>query len=172
MTNSYPYDKRARIIRNYGSEERYHNSEVGMNSRLDELQAGLLRVKMAYLDEMNREREALADYYTKRISNPLIEKPTVRPGANSSWHQYVIRSKHRDELKDFLQQHSIGTLIHYPIPPHLSEAYRYLGYKEGDFPIAEANAREVLSLPMFNGMLPEEQDFIIETINSFKCNGD
>lgn len=167
VTDSDDFAKQARIIRNYGSEKRYHNSIVGMNSRLDELQAGLLRVKLQYLDEMNEERKILAENYTTGITNPLIDKPSVRPGADSSWHQYVIHTKHRDELKDYLEQHGIGTLIHYPIPPHLSEAYKHLGYKEGDFPIAESYANEVLSLPMYNGMLHEEQEYVIDVINSF-----
>ena len=92
----------------------------------------------------------------------------IRPGADSSWHQYVIRIKeHRDELIQYLQEKDIGTLIHYPIPPHLSEAYAYLGYKKGDFPIAEAFSNEVLSLPMYNGMTCEEQKTVIGAINDF-----
>ena len=169
VTDSDEFDEQARIIRNYGSEKRYHNSVVGMNSRLDELQAGLLRVKLKYLEEMNAERCKLAEAYSAGIDNPLISKPTVRPGADSSWHQYVIHSKHRDQLKEHLERQGIGTLIHYPIPPHLSEAYQYLGYAEGDFPIAEASAQEVLSLPIYNGMSTEEQGYVIDAINDFRC---
>lgn len=157
-----------RVFRNYGSEKRYHNMMVGSNSRLDEIQAGLLRVKLVHLDEFNEERCKIAARYDAEISNPLVQKPMVRPGADSTWHQYVVHVPgHRDELMEYLKEREIGTLIHYPIPPHLSEAYAYLGYKKGDFPIAEKYADEVLSLPMYNGMTAEEQSIVIEAINGF-----
>ena len=142
---------------------------MGTNSRLDELQAGLLRVKLSHLDEFNAERCKIADRYTKEITNPLVQAPKLRPGADSTWHQYVIHvPKYRDQLKRYLEEQGIGTLIHYPIPPHLSGAYTYLGYKKGDFPIAEQYADEVLSLPMYNGMTVDEQMQVIEAINSFR----
>lgn len=157
-----------RIFRNYGSEKRYHNMMVGSNSRLDEIQAGLLRVKLKHLDEFNEERCRIAERYNIEITNPVIQKPLIRPGADSTWHQYVIHVPgYRDELMEYLREREIGTLIHYPIPPHLSEAYAYLGHKKGDFPIAEQYADEVLSLPMYNGMTDEEQRVVIETINGF-----
>ena len=107
--------------------------------------------------------------YDAEITNPLIQKPQIRPGADSTWHQYVVHVPgHRDELMEYLKEREIGTLIHYPIPPHLSEAYAYLGHKKGDYPIAERYADEVLSLPMYNGMTEEEQDIVIRTINSFE----
>ena len=156
------------IFRNYGSEKRYHNMMVGSNSRLDEIQAGLLRVKLKHLDEFNVERCVIANRYNKEIFNPLIQKPLIRPGADSTWHQYVVHvPQYRDLLVDYLREHEIGTLIHYPIPPHLSDAYAYLGYKKGDFPIAEKYADEVLSLPMYNGMTEDEQSKVIEIINDF-----
>ena len=92
----------------------------------------------------------------------------MRPGVTSTWHQFVIHSPHRDALKAWLAENGIGSELHYPIPPHLSEAYRYLGYHEGDFPITEKNAREVLSLPMFNGLREDEQVIVIDTINRFR----
>ncbi len=158
----------ARTFRNYGSEKRYHNKVVGTNSRLDELQAGLLRVKKQYLPAMNEERCHIADRYRKEIQNEALVLPKLRPGADSSWHQFVIHTKHRDALQAHLQEVGIGTIIHYPIPPHLSEAYAYLGKKRGDYPIAEQYADEVLSLPMYNGMTEEEQTYVIERINSFR----
>ncbi len=168
-TNSEELAKKFKIFRNYGSEKRYHNMMVGCNSRLDELQAGLLRVKLRHLDELNEERSGIANRYFERIKNPIIKLPKVRPGADSSWHQFVVHiPKYRDELMEYLKEREIGTLIHYPIPPHLSEAYSYLGYKKGDFPIAEKNADEVLSLPMYNGMTTDEQQFVIDAINSFE----
>lgn len=168
VTDNEELAKLFRIFRNYGSEKRYHNMMVGSNSRLDELQAGLLRVKIRHLDEFNEERCKIAARYNVEITNPLIRKPLVRPGADSTWHQYVVHIPvFRDELMGYLEKREIGTLIHYPIPPHLSEAYAYLGHKKGDFPIAEKNADEVLSLPMYNGMSEDEQSIVIKAINEF-----
>ncbi len=171
VTDSEELANLFRIYRNYGSEKRYHNMMVGSNSRLDELQAGLLRVKLSHLEEFNQERCRIAKRYDAEICNPLILKPRIRPGADSTWHQYVVHVlEYRDELIEYLKEHDIGTLIHYPIPPHLSAAYSYLGYKKGDFPIAEKYADEVLSLPMYNGMTEEEQGIVINAINGF-CRG-
>lgn len=158
-----------KVFRNYGSEKRYHNMMVGSNSRLDEIQAGLLRVKLRHLDEFNEERCKIAERYYNGIKNPCIQFPKIRPYADSTWHQYVVHVPgYRDKLMEYLKEHDIGTLIHYPIPPHLSEAYAYLGHKKGDFPIAEKYADEVLSLPMYNGMTEDEQQLVIDTINSFE----
>ncbi len=167
-TDDDSYDVKARTLRNYGSQKRYVNEVVGMNSRLDELQAGLLRIKLHYLDEANAERNALATRYDEEIDNPLVIKPQVRPRCDSSWHQYVVRCQARDALQKHLANHGVGTLIHYPIPPHLSEAYAYLGHREGDFPITEKMSSEVLSLPMYNGMTEEEQDTVIKAVNAFE----
>lgn len=161
-----------KMFRNYGSRVHYHNEVVGANSRLDEIQAGLLRIKMKYLDEFNAERNKLADRYYEGINNPYVILPKVRPGADSSWHQYVIHVPgHRDELMKYLKAEGVGTIIHYPIPPHLSEAYAYLGFKRGDFPIAEKAADEVLSIPIYNGMVDDEQEYVIKKINEFKPEG-
>ena len=152
VTDSEELAAKFKVYRNYGSEKRYHNQVVGTNSRLDEMQAGLLRVKLKHLDEFNAERCDIAERYLNEIKNPLIRMPKIRPGADSTWHQFVIHCDRRDELKEYLEKRAIGTLIHYPIPPHLSEAYQYLGKKRGDYPITEKYADEVLSLPMYNGM--------------------
>ena len=156
-----------RVFRNYGSEKRYYNKVVGANSRLDELQAGLLRVRLAHLDELTKERIRLCGTYTEELKNPAIELPRVREGATSVWHQYVIRSPKRDRLIEYLNEREIGTIIHYPIPPHLSEAYAYLGMGRGTLPITERYANEVLSIPLYNGMTEEEQQYVIESINQF-----
>ncbi|MBE5842541.1 MAG: DegT/DnrJ/EryC1/StrS family aminotransferase [Butyrivibrio sp.] len=159
-----------KIYRNYGSEKRYYNMVVGANSRLDEMQAGLLRVRLKYMDEITAERAELAKRYAEGINNPLVIKPRVAEGATCVWHQYVIRVKdNRDNLMKYLDENSITTIIHYPIPPHLSEAYNYLGMKAGDLPITESCANEVLSLPIYSGMTTEEQDYIIDCVNSFKA---
>ncbi len=158
-----------KIYRNYGSEKRYHNMVVGANSRLDEMQAGLLRIRLKYIQEINSERASIAARYSEGINNPLVIKPSVAEGSESVWHQYVIRvPKYRDALMKYLDKNNITTIIHYPIPPHLSEAYSYLGMKKGDLPITESCADEVLSLPIYGGMTSEEMDYIIGCINSFK----
>ena len=171
VTDNEELADKFRVFRNYGSRVRYQNEVVGANSRLDELQAGLLRVKLSHFDEFNAERCDIAERYNNEITNPLVYAPKIRPGADSSWHQYVVHvPRHRDALMEYLKEREIGTIIHYPIPPHLSEAYKYLGHKIGDFPIAEKYAEEVLSLPMYNGMTEEEQTTVIKAINEFEVN--
>ena len=156
-----------RMLRNYGSEKRYYNKVVGVNSRLDEIQAGLLRVKLSHLRELEAERERQCNRYLEDIHNDKIEVPHVREGATHVWHQFVIRCKERHALMKWLEEEKIGVIIHYPVPPHLSEAYQYLGYKRGDLPITEEYAEEVLSLPLYNGMTMEEQYKVINAINLF-----
>ncbi len=169
-TNDPELARLMKIYRNYGSEKRYHNMVVGANSRLDEMQAGLLRVRLKYIDEINAERTEIAEYYADKIDNPLVIKPGVADGASCVWHQYVIRvPEHRDELMKYLDEKGITTIIHYPIPPHLSQAYEYLGMKEGDLPITESCANEVLSLPIYAGMTKKEQNYVCDCINSFKA---
>ena len=170
-TDNNQYAEQVRIIRNYGaSKTHYDNELVGMNSRLDELQAGLLRIKLSHLDELNNERINIANRYNKEVKNKYIVPLQTRPGSNNVYHQYVVHvsNDRRDDLMNYLKENEIGTIIHYPIPSPLQTAYKYLGYKKGDFPIAEKNANEVLSLPMYNGMSKQEQDYIIEKLNSFK----
>ena len=102
------------------------------------------------------------------IDNKLIILPTVRENATTVWHQFVIKCEYRDELIEYLENKEIGTIIHYPIPPHLSEAYNYLNIKEGSLPITEKYAKTVLSIPLYNGMTKEEQDYVIDAINNFR----
>lgn len=171
-----------KVFRNYGSEKRYYNKVVGTNSRLDELQAALLRVKLKHLEELNEERRKIALEYSSRLSGAAgateskvndssaekyIYLPVVPDNTECVWHQYVIKSNRRDELAKYLKENGIGTIIHYPIPPHLSEAYKYLGHIRGEFPITEHLADTVLSIPMYNGMTKEEQDYVIEKLNAW-----
>lgn len=167
VTNDDQIAKDIRVFRNYGSEKRYYNKVVGANSRLDEMQAALLMVRLAHLDEVIKERKAICECYLERLHNDKIILPKVREGATSTWHQFVIRSEKRDELVRYLDTKGIGTIIHYPIPPHLSEAYRYLGLREGSLPITEQYAKTVLSLPLYNGITEEEQEFVIHVVNEF-----
>ncbi|MCR4588509.1 MAG: DegT/DnrJ/EryC1/StrS family aminotransferase [Lachnospiraceae bacterium] len=160
--------KEAKVFRNYGSEKRYYNKVVGANSRLDELQAGLLNIRLKHMNEITRERQELAAEYSTKIHNPLIICPKTRSGNIPVWHQFVIRCEYRDQLIQFLKDKGIGSIIHYPIPPHLSEAYSYLEVKEGTLPITEHYANTVLSIPMYNGMTAEEQKYVIEYLNTFR----
>ena len=168
VVNDEELSKKFRIFRNYGSEKRYYNKVVGANSRLDELQAALLRIRLKHLDELTEEKISIAKKYSEEINNPLIKLPAIAPGATSVWHQYVIRCDERNRLINYLNEYEIGTIIHYPIPPHLAEAYSYLGHKEGYLPITEHLAKTVLSIPMYNGMTLDEQNFVIDKINKFK----
>lgn len=167
VVNDEQLAKDFKIFRNYGSEKRYYNKVVGANSRLDELQAGLLRVRLQHMNELTGERIRIADRYNKEILNPKIVLPKGVEGTTCVWHQYVVRCEERDRLIEYLEEKEIGTIIHYPIPPHLAEAYGYLGHKEGFLPITEKFAKTVLSIPMYNGMTEEEQRYVIETINNF-----
>lgn len=167
-TNNTKLDRDFRVLRNYGSEKRYYNEVIGYNSRLDELQAGLLRVKLKHISELEKEREKIAERYLREIKNPLIQLPKIRENCTHVWHLFVIRVEDRAKFQKYLEERGIGTVIHYPIPPHLSEAYKYLGYKKGDFPITEKYAETVLSLPIYNGMKEEEINFVIKKINEYE----
>ena len=168
VTNDEALAKEVKIYRNYGSEKRYYNKVVGTNSRLDELQAGLLNVRLSHMEEITRERQELAQRYREKIRQEFLILPKEREDTETVWHQYVIRSERRQELIDYLSQKGIGTIIHYPIPPHLSEAYAYLGHKKGDFPITENYADTVLSIPMYTGMTRQEQDYVVEALGGWK----
>lgn len=168
VTENPDIEKEIRVLRNYGSEKRYHNKTVGYNSRLDEIQAGLLRVKLRYIDELNKEREEIAKRYLTEIKNEEILLPESMKNSTHIYHLFVIRLKNREKFMKYMEENDIGTMIHYPIPPHLSEAYGYLGYKKGDFPLAEAYSNEVVSIPIYNGMKKEEIDYVIEVINNYK----
>ncbi len=167
VTNDDKLAEDIKVFRNYGSEKRYYNKVVGANSRLDELQAGLLRVRLHHINELMAERIKLCNTYLTSINNINIILPTLQQGSTTVWHQFVIRCHNRQQLIDYLNGKGIGTIIHYPIPPHLSEAYSYLGLKKGSLPITEKYAEEVLSIPLYNGMTEAEQQYVIESINNY-----
>lgn len=167
VTDDAAFADKLRMMRNYGSKVKYHNEIEGVNSRLDEMQAALLSVKLAHLQELNEERRMLAKRYSEGITNPRVILPGVREGAESIYHQYVVRCADRDALQKALEQQGIQTQIHYPIPPHLAGCYAHLGHKKGEYPITEAYADEVLSLPIYTGMTLEEQDYVIRRINAW-----
>ncbi|MBR6012504.1 MAG: DegT/DnrJ/EryC1/StrS family aminotransferase [Selenomonadaceae bacterium] len=167
VTDDENFAEKIKMLRNYGSKIKYHNEFEGVNSRLDEMQAALLRVKLSHLDELNDERKKIAERYLTGIKNSCIILPKISEGSEHVWHQFVIRSENRENFQKYLEENNIKTVIHYPIPPHLAKCYEYLGYKRGDFPITEKFSDEVLSLPMFNGMTNDEIDYVIEVINKF-----
>lgn len=156
-----------KVLRNYGSEEKYHNKYVGYNARLDEIQAGLLRVKLTHLNELTKEREKIANKYLSEITNNLVQLPKIDKNSTHVWHLFVVKIEDRTKFVDYLNSNGIGTSVHYPIPPHLSEAYSYLGYPNRTFPITEEYSEKILSLPLYNGMKDNELDYVIEVINNY-----
>lgn len=168
-TNDVTLATKARSWGNYGSQKKYFNEYKGYNSRLDEIQAALLSVKLIQLDQWNRERQEIAANYDKAFSNlEWLHTPIIASGAESVYHLYVIRTSFRDALQSHLNAHGIGTLIHYPIPIHLQEAYTDSGWQKGQFPIAEQLSKEVLSLPIYPGLTSNQQDYVIEKILNFQ----
>jgi dTDP-4-amino-4,6-dideoxygalactose transaminase len=157
---------RVRVLRNYGSRTKYHNEIKGYNSRLDELQAALLLEKLKLLDQWNERRRAIARRYLAGLSGLPLILPKVPSGSEPAWHLFVLRSKQRDALASRLEATGIGTLIHYPIPPHLQPAYAELGLGVGSLPLSEAIHREVLSLPLWAQLSGAQVDFVIAGVRS------
>lgn len=168
VTNDEELAQKIRALRNYGSEKKYYNKYQGVNSRMDEIQAALLRVKLRHIDEITAERRAIAEAYLFGIKNPDIILPPIAEGASHVWHLFVVRTEKRDELQKYLTDNGVGTQIHYPVPPHLAEAYRELGHREGDYTITEAYAKSVLSLPLYDGIQNIGIDHVISIINSYR----
>jgi dTDP-4-amino-4,6-dideoxygalactose transaminase len=167
-TNNDDLAKRASILRNYGSDKKYYNEVIGYNMRLDECQAAFLGIKLKQLYNWNLKRQEIAGWYFEGLKgNKDIVLPKIALGATHVYHLYIIRTNKRDELQKYLDENGIGTLIHYPIPPHLQQAYTNLGYNKGDFPIAEEIADTCLSLPIYPGITFENIAFIICKINEF-----
>ena len=160
--------KKIAMLRNYGSEKKYYNEEIGFNMRLDELQAAVLSVKLKYLSEWTRQRIDIANKYSDALKNigDLI-LPAIHTGASHVYHLYVIRTENRDGLKKHLREKGVDTLIHYPIPPHLQMAYKNLGYGNGDFPIAENLAETCLSLPIYPGLSESNICQIVDVIKGY-----
>ncbi len=161
-----------RALANYGSEKKYHNSFQGLNSRMDELQAAFLSVKMEYVDAENAHRQSLADYYCNHITNKKIILPNsqfsiLHSQLNNVWHLFVIRCKQRDELQSHLAKHHIQTLIHYPIPPHKQACYATMPFPKLHFPVTEQIHREVLSLPISPVMTTEDAQAVVDVVNKF-----
>jgi len=162
VTNDLEIAEKIRILRNHGSQGRYIHETVGLNSRLDEIQAGILRIKLRHIEEYNEQRRKKASIYTKLLSDAVIT-PKEKDNTYHVYHLYSIRSSDRDRIKDTLANYGIPSVVYYPVPMHLQKAVRFLGYKEGDFPIAESVAKEILSLPIYPE-LPDEEVYEISQI--------
>lgn len=167
VSDSEDIIKRVRALGNYGSDYKYHHIFKGNNSRLDEMQAAFLAAKLPHLEKMNRERRRIASMYLEGIRNPEVILPYVIEDVVPVWHIFGVRCEGRDKLETFLKEKGIGTNKHYPIPMHLQDCYRDLGYKKGDFPIAEEISATELSLPMYYGLTDEEVQYVIDAVNSF-----
>lgn len=166
-TNDAVLAKKIAALACYGSDYKYHHIYKGVNSRLDEIQAGFLSIKLEHLDKWNADRNRIAKMYLESIKNDKIILPVVNKNNYHVWHIFAVRCKNRDELEKYLLDKGIGTNKHYPTPIHLQGAYADLNIKEGELPLAEIISKEELSLPMYYGMTDEEVNFIIETINNF-----
>lgn len=168
-SNNAEYAQQLRVLRNYGSQQKYYNEVVGYNSRLDELQGALLRTKLPHLAEWTRQRQQVAALYNQHLADvPNLRLPRTAPGATHVYHLYVVHTPHREALQQHLTAHDIGTLIHYPVPPHRQQAYASLNLPAGAFPIAEELAQTCLSLPMWPGMTEEHVATVAAGIRSFQ----
>lgn len=170
ITNSKDLADKVRALGNYGSDYKYHHIYQGNNSRLDEIQAAFLSVKLSILAKMNEERVRIAQMYLSGITNPEVILPYVREDVDPVWHIFAVRCNKRDYLEKYLNEHGIGTNKHYPIPIHLQPCYEGLGLKKGDFPIAEEISATELSLPMYYGMTDDEVQYVIDCVNSFNIH--
>jgi len=165
-TNDSKIADKIRVLRNYGSRVKYVNEVQGYNSRLDPLQAAILDVKLKYLDEWNGRRCVIAERYQNGLDRQRLSLPVVPDWADPVWHLYVVRTIQREVLQSKLSESGIGTLIHYPIPPHLQAAYSSAGFGPGSLPLAEDMANKVLSLPIGPAMSLSQVDFVIDKINT------
>jgi dTDP-4-amino-4,6-dideoxygalactose transaminase len=173
VTNDLEHARRLHMLRVHGEETKYHHKVIGINSRLDALQAVVLRAKLPHLDDWSTGRQRKAQQYELMFADAglanQIELPFVRRNARHIFHQFVVRVREgkRDALRDYLREHGIGTDVYYPVPLHLQECFAYLNYKEGDFPIAEQAAKETLALPVYPELTDEQQDYVVSSIAKF-----
>lgn len=165
-TNDDDLAEVVKALRNYGSFEKYINKYKGFNSRLDEIQSAILRIKLKSLDEANKKRRQISEFYRRSINNPFIILPEVEHEENHVWHLFVVRCKRRNELQKYLELNGIQTLIHYPVPPHRQQAYKE--WNQLSFPVAERISNEVLSLPVSPVMTEDEAGYVAEIVNQFK----
>lgn len=169
VTNDKKIEKKLKLLREYGQEKKYYHTSIGYNSRLDTLQAAILRVKLPYLDQWNKKRQKIAAYYTKQLNAklPFIKTPNNFDERKSVYHVYVVRVPKRDALLAYLRDNNVFAQIHYPVPLHLQESFNFLGYKRGDLPLIEKISSEIISLPIYPHMIDENVDFVIKKIIAF-----
>ncbi len=170
VTHDAALAERLRLLREYGWAQRYVSTIKGLNSRLDELQAAILRVKLRHLDAWNARRRELARIYGARLNPASLQLPIEPEDGAHVYHLYVIRTPERDALRAFLREHGVGTLIHYPMPVHLQPAYAELGYGPGSLPETEAAAEQVLSLPLYPELRDDEVEAVCAAVNAFPWN--
>ena len=167
VTTSAALEKKARALRNYGSEIKYHHPETGFNSRMDPLQAAVLSAKLKRLEQWNQQRRDAAARYAAMLEGTAgVTLPFAAEGNEHVWHLYVVRVAERDRVLNALHEAGIGAGVHYPIPIHLQGAYAHLGHSEGDFPMAEKAAKEILSLPLFPEITEEQQARVVEVLKA------
>ena len=168
VTNDEKLAEKVKMVANHGSRIRYHHDLLGVNSRLDTIQAAILRVKLKYLAKWNETRKQVANYYSNGLNGLSVTTPFVADYAEHIFHQYTIKLAERDALQQFLNDKKIPNSVHYPIPLHLQAAYKKIsGYNKGDFPVSEDSAQRVISLPMHPDLTQEEQDYVIGSIHEF-----
>ena len=171
ITNNEKLAEKVRILRVHGSKPKYYHKFVGINSRLDEIQAAVLRIKLKHLKTWENNRIEGAKRYNKLFQGAglldVVSLPTVRPYNRHVFNQYIIRVKKRDNLREHLAKEGIGTEIYYPVPLHLQQCFKYLGYKKRDFPVSEKAAKETLALPIYPELTPAEQEYVVEKISEF-----
>jgi len=167
VTNNSDYAARAKALRDHGSTKRYYHDEVGYNYRMEGIQGAVLGVKMKYLEKWTQGRRRVAHRYEQLLADTPLQLPREADYAESAWHLYVVRHPRRDDLKKHLEANGVGCGLHYPVPLHLQKCYAHLGYKEGDFPVAEKAARECLSLPIYPEMTEEQIQRVVEVVEDF-----
>lgn len=161
-TNDKQLAEKIYALRNYGSVEKYHHIYQGFNSRMDELQAAFLRIKLRYLDEWTEQRRKIADYYLEKLADLDVKLSNTENKEENVWHIFPVITKYRESVKKEMERNEIGVLTHYPIPIHLQEAYRELGYEQGDFPVSEQYAQQEISLPIWVGMTKKDCDVVVD----------
>jgi len=171
VTNEAAFAMRARALREHGSTQRYYHDEVGFNYRMEGIQGAVLAIKLKHLQEWTNQRRRVAARYSELLRDTPLQLPCETDTAQSAWHLYVVRHPRRDELKKHLEAHQVGCALHYPLPLHLQKAYAHLGYKPGDFPVAEKAARECLSLPIYPELTEDQLLRVSEVVHGFFQGG-
>ena len=167
VTNNAAFATRARSLREHGSTQRYYHDEVGFNYRMEGIQGAVLGVKLKHLNRWTHDRQRVAKRYAELLADTPLQLPREAAGCESAWHLYVVRHARRDELKKHLEANGVGCALHYPLPLHLQKCYASLGYKTGDFPVAEKAARECLSLPIYPELTDEQILRVVAVVKEF-----